>query len=150
MAETQQDPAGIDASKPSVARISAAQPESAETSACTSSAAPPAFRIAAVTRPALSALMSLTMTFAPSAPNRSAIALPMPLLLPVTIATLSLSRCMGLPYKRKKCSFQARLFLVVAGGPIGLYCARLSHPPTGTPRRAINQDEGLPIPFTSL
>ena len=38
--------------------------------------------------------LAVTTTCAPSAPNRSAIALPMPLLLPVTIATLSLRRYM--------------------------------------------------------
>src|SRR2546422_8079245 len=115
--------------------------------------------------------LAVTMTFAPSAPNRSAIALPMPLLLllPVTIATLLFNRCMHLPFlytslqgsgqgcpllratfsptperaETRSCpsraqfhrarsaskkgtwplpipSFQARLLLVVAGGPIGL------------------------------
>jgi hypothetical protein len=41
----------------------------------------------------------VTTTLAPSPPNRSAIALPMPLLLPVTIATLLFNRCMCSPHK---------------------------------------------------
>src|SRR5713101_5293863 len=83
-------------------------------------ASPPSFVICATVCSESAIRLAVTMTFAPSAPNRSAIALPIPLLLPVTIATLSLSRCMWSPYKRKKCSFQACLFLVVTGGPIGL------------------------------
>src|SRR6266850_7774669 len=61
-------------------------------------ALPPPFVICRTVCSQSAIRLAVTMTFAPSAPNRSAIALPMPLLLPVTIATFPFNRCMCSPF----------------------------------------------------
>src|SRR5215813_3351921 len=69
-----------------------------ETSACTTTASPPALRISSATAAALSMVETqLTATLAPSRAKRFATALPMPRELPVTIAVLPLRSMACLP-----------------------------------------------------
>src|SRR5262245_17695860 len=76
-------------------------------SQATASALPPADSIAATVSAALFALMSNTPTVTPSAARRAAIARPMPLPAPVTIALLRCSpliRCSPGPTLRRRAS----------------------------------------------
>src|SRR5262245_61770439 len=81
----------------SVASNSASTCASSETSAMTGSALPPRRSIDCATSVAAAASTSFTTTCAPSAPERSAIARPIPWAAPVTIATFCVRVCAILP-----------------------------------------------------